>query len=113
MSFQINRIVLFSKLGELRVVPLNPGKVNIITGSSKTGKSALIPIVDYCLGSSTCKIPSGVIRDNASWVGLVLIKSSQYYFVARKVPGPESETSEEIYFETLEEIGRASCRERV
>src|SRR6218665_3498481 len=33
------------------------GKVNVISGASRTGKSAVIPIIDYCLGSSTCSIP--------------------------------------------------------
>ena len=52
MSFQILDIVLYSKKGESRVVQLQPGALNIITGASKTGKTALIEIIDYCLGSS-------------------------------------------------------------
>lgn len=103
MSFQIKSIVLYSILGKQRVLAINPGEVNIITGASKTGKSALIPIVDYCLGSSTCEIPESTIRDNASWVGLIIVKASRYYFIARKVPEPAFNTSEEIYFETLDQ----------
>ena len=31
-------------------------------GASKTGKSAVIPIIDYCLASGKCSIPVGTIR---------------------------------------------------
>src|SRR5271165_5067421 len=42
---QILEIVLFGRNGGKRVLHLRPGKVNIITGQSHTGKSALIHIV--------------------------------------------------------------------
>lgn len=103
MSFQIRSIVLYSKLGKQRVLAINPGEVNIITGASKTGKSALIPIVDYCLGSSKCEIPERTIRDNVSWVGLVIVKAAKYYFISRKVPEPANNSSEEVYFEPLDQ----------
>lgn len=103
MSFQITSITIYSKTGDQRVVTLKPGEVNIITGSSKTGKSALIPIVDYCCGSSSCNIPDGVIRDYVSWVGLTLIKRNTFYFIARRLPSPTNLSSEEIYFETMDE----------
>jgi ABC-type lipoprotein export system ATPase subunit len=46
MSMQILDIVLYSHDGRRRVVSLKPGLVNVITGASKSGKSALIDIVD-------------------------------------------------------------------
>jgi len=51
MSFQIKDIVVYSHRGQRRILPLKTGELNIITGSSKTGKSALIEIMDYCLGA--------------------------------------------------------------
>lgn len=42
MSIQILDIVLYSTQGARRVLSLRPGEMNIITGDSKTGKSALI-----------------------------------------------------------------------
>ena len=51
MTMQILEIVLYNQNGEKRALSLLLGKVNIITGSSATGKSAIIDIVDYCLGS--------------------------------------------------------------
>ena len=50
-----------SATGEKSV--FRPGSVNVITGASKTGKSALIDIVDYCLGRNEYFVPSGAIRD--------------------------------------------------
>ena len=38
--------------------------LNIITGRSSTGKSAIIEIFDFCFGNSENTIPDGVITDN-------------------------------------------------
>ena len=62
MKSYIKAIIIFNKNGEKRVVPLEQG-VNIITGESKTGKSALVEIIDYCLCSTRCTIPKGKITD--------------------------------------------------
>ena len=40
--------------------------LNIVTGRSSTGKSALIEIFDYCMGATSSTIPKGVITDNAA-----------------------------------------------
>ena len=40
--------------------------INIVTGRSSTGKSALIEIFDYCFGSSEYTVPEGVITETAS-----------------------------------------------
>jgi hypothetical protein len=49
---------------KLHYVPFLPG-LNIITGKSSTGKSAIIEIFDYCLGSTEDTIPVGVITDRS------------------------------------------------
>lgn len=48
-----------------------PDKINIITGASRTGKSAIIPIIDYCLGSGKCTIPVDTIRNACAWFGVL------------------------------------------
>jgi len=60
--------------------------MNIITGDSKTGKSALISIVDYCFGSSSCAVPAGVIRNSVSWYALRITDGSAEHFIARRAP---------------------------
>ena len=57
MSFQIKDIVFYGHNGEMRRLELSPGRLNIITGASKTGKTALIAVLEYCFGSSECQIP--------------------------------------------------------
>jgi len=90
---QIIEIILYSNSGEKRVLALQLGQTNIITGGSATGKSALIEIVDYCLGSSECRVPEGVIRDTISWFGLRLQFSTDQMFVARQNPTSLHQTS--------------------
>lgn len=97
MSIQILDIVLYSHEGESRSLSLKPGEVNVITGASKTGKSALIDIVDYCLGSSSCRVPDGIIRRSVSWFGLRIQVADGQAFIARKCPDPSSNSSEECY----------------
>jgi hemerythrin len=99
MSFQIQSIVLYNNKGDVREVKFNSGAVNIITGASKTGKSALIHIVDYCLGSGSCGVPAGVILKTVSWFGIVLIKEREQFFIARKKPRMGKLTSSEFYIE--------------
>ncbi|WKZ35796.1 MAG: DUF3732 domain-containing protein [Anaerolineales bacterium] len=105
MSFQILNIVLYSNKGEKRVLNLKPGELNIITGDSKTGKTALIEIIDYCLGSSECNIPEGIIRRTVSWAGLRLQVRDGEVFVARKLPSRgESKSSPIVYYDVKKTI---------
>ena len=104
MSIQILDIVLYSHEGKSRVLSLKPSEVNVITGASKTGKSALIDIVDYCLGSRNCRVPDGVIRQSVSWFGLRLKTGDGQSFIARKCPSPGSNYSEECYIVTGAEV---------
>lgn len=98
MSFQILKIVLYSKTGATRILSLQPNSVNIITGASKTGKSALIHIVDYCLGRDKSRIP-GIIPKYVSWFGVHLVRKEEELFVARRNPFPGKFSSEDIYIE--------------
>jgi len=88
MKFQLLKLVIWSKSKELapRTVDFKPGKVNVITGASRTGKSAIIPIIDYCLASSDCFIPIDVIRDYASWYGVVFQTETEQVLISREVP---------------------------
>lgn len=88
MNFQILKLIIWPKLENMlpQVVEFKPGKVNVITGASRTGKSAIIPIIDYCLASKDCSIPIDTIRDHASWYGVVIERSLEQILIARKVP---------------------------
>lgn len=99
MSFQISDIVLFGPNGQRRDVALRTGALNIITGDSKTGKSALSEIVDYCLGSNACGVPRGVIRRAVTWYGLRLKLASGQLFVARRAPESGKTASSAVFYE--------------
>src|SRR5262245_44072160 len=87
MSFQIKEIVLYSADGRRRRLRFKLNAVNIVTGASGTGKSALVPILDYCLGRSTFTIPEGAIRDSVSWYGVLLhLADGSDVFVAKPAP---------------------------
>ncbi len=83
MNCYIKEIIIFNKKGEKRFVPLKPG-LNIITGESKTGKSALIEIVDYCLTSKTSGIPKGIISDFGYLYSIILAFPNKYLVIGRK-----------------------------
>lgn len=82
MKSYIKEIIIFDKSGEKRTVPLKQG-VNIITGESKTGKSALVEIIDYCLCSTRCTIPKGKITDFSHIYVLVMVIGEFSYVIAR------------------------------
>ncbi|MCF6141469.1 DUF3732 domain-containing protein [Flavobacterium sp. K77] len=84
---QIQKIILYSHSGKKRILPFELGKVNIITGESKSGKSALIEIINYCLASSGCDIPEGIIRDTVSYFAIqIIFNDSETAFIARENP---------------------------
>jgi uncharacterized Zn finger protein (UPF0148 family) len=94
MKLAILKIILWPKNPELkpRIIPFKHDHINIITGESASGKSSLTWIIDYCLGSSKCSIPVGIIRDNVAWFGLHLQLPDTQMLVARPNPGQQKET---------------------
>lgn len=101
---QIRAIVLYSRDGRVRRLPFRLGAMNVITGGSGTGKSALINVVDYCLAQGGCSIPARVVRDAVSWYGLLLQLPGSQVFVARAVPVPPKATNSDIYVEVGESL---------
>ncbi len=83
---QILKISIYGKNGERRDVDLRPSQVNIITGASKKGKSSLIDIVEYCLGSSECNVAKSAVFDSVAWYAVLLQFSDTEVFIARAAP---------------------------
>ncbi len=86
MSLQILALAIYNRAGERRELRFQPGKVNVVTGASKTGKTALIDIVDYCLGRNEYTIRSGVIRDTVVWYVLHVQLPSSQAIIGRQAP---------------------------
>jgi hypothetical protein len=106
MKLKLKNIILYPKDGskDKKVVPFELDKVNVITGESHKGKSALVHIIDYCLGSGKCSIPVGVIRDLTEWFGVHLITEKTELLILRKEPGHHFSTNEMIMVEQVEPI---------
>ena len=103
MSFQIKDIVFYGHNGEIRRLEFATGRLNIITGASKTGKTALIAALEYCFGSE-CKIPDGIIRRSVAWVGVRLSVHEGESFIARRVPDPHRQSSTDVFYTVASEI---------
>ena len=93
--WQLKAIYLFSHDSRRRDLVFDLNKVNIVTGSSGSGKSALCEILDYCLGSSSCHIP-GIVRDATSWVAILLSNGKTEAFIARREPPPDQLSTDEV-----------------
>ena len=110
MKSYVKYIGVVDKNNKIHSVEFTTG-VNIITGKSSTGKSAMIEIFDYCMGSSEFNIPSGVITDNADIYFVVLsvkdvflvigrTEDSKKIFLKEEQEEPSIELLNKEYFET-------------
>lgn len=101
MQLQILEVILWPKSAgfEPRRVPFAPGVVNVISGASKRGKSSVIPIIDYCLGSRLCSIPAGKIRESCAWFGVRVRTAEGEKLLARREPGNQQSTDEMMLLE--------------
>ena len=100
MYFQLRKLILWPRTDEApRELDFHPGVVNVISGASKTGKSAVIPIIDYCLAADKCAIPVGVIRENCSWFGIVIDTVEGQKLLARREPGDQQSTGDMVLIE--------------
>lgn len=101
---QIKTIILYGNNGLRRDVHLDLGSVNIITGRSKTGKSVIGDVIDYCLGGSSCNIAEGIVRRSVAWYALLLQFDNEQMLVARRNPDPKQQSSSEFYYAIAETV---------
>ncbi|MCX2585674.1 DUF3732 domain-containing protein [Pedobacter sp. MR22-3] len=104
MDFRIKSIILWPKNEELapRQIEFIIDKVNVITGASGKGKSSVISIIDYCLGSSKCSIPSGIIRNKVKAFGIIIALEGKEILIARAEPGISGVSND--FFKTEDKI---------
>lgn len=93
MRSYIKYLGIIDKLDNCHYISLKEG-LNIITGRSSTGKSAIIELFDYCTGNSENTIPEGVITDNADLYFVVLHAKETYLVIARA----QAEKSTEAFY---------------
>lgn len=93
MKFYISKLYIWFARGvHPRILTFDNNKVNVITGSSSTGKSNIYSIIDYCLLSARPNIVEPVINEHARWYGLEFSVNDKLYAIARKKPTIEAST---------------------
>lgn len=85
--------------------------VNVITGKSSTGKSAMLEIFDYCMGSSENNIPHGQITSHGTWFFTVLSIKSTYLVVARNIVNDNRYINEESVAPNIQDIDKNYFKE--
>ncbi|MEW1687391.1 DUF3732 domain-containing protein [Streptomyces sp. NPDC091265] len=92
MTCQIRAVVLYGKQpDQMEILPFELGKLSIVTGDSRTGKTSIATITDYCLGSGNYPVKAGVVRDYVQVYALQLVVGERQLFTAR--PASNSTTA--------------------
>ena len=101
---KIKALVAYGHAEVRRIIHFNTHGISIISGESKSGKSSIGDIIEYCLGGGSCSIADGVLRTKVSWYGLVLELENEEIFVARKMPKVTESATNACYFEIQQKI---------
>lgn len=97
MKFTIHKLYIwFGKEYEPRELTFEQNKVNVITGSSSTGKSNILAIIDFCLLSTKSNIVEPIVNEFTEWYGMEFTLGEQYFSVARPAPSHDVPTPEAI-----------------
>ncbi len=83
---KIKSIHIYSHDRQRRDLQFKVDGLNVITGRSSTGKSALSEIVEYCMGRSSFNVPEGVIRDKVAWFAVIYQFEHEQVLVAKPTP---------------------------
>lgn len=83
MQASISHMFLFNDNQEVRILKFDDG-LNIISGDSKTGKSAVIEIIDYCLFASRSTIPKGIITDWTELYCIIFRVKDKHLIIGRR-----------------------------
>ncbi len=83
---KIKSVHIYSHDSQRRDLQFKVNGLNVITGRSSTGKSALSEIIEYCMGRSTFNIPEGVIRDKVAWFAVIYQFPHEQVLIAKPTP---------------------------
>lgn len=111
MNMQIKSIYLYNHDGRVRTLDFKLGCVNIITGKSSTGKSAIIEIVEYCMGRSEFRIPTGPILDKVAWYAVKFKIGDSEVFIAKQPPAHGEDSHSEVYFRIASKVAQPKLKD--
>mgnify|MGYP003500291962 FL=1 len=99
MKCHISYLGIVDKYDNCHYISFQEG-LNIITGRSSTGKSAIIEIFDYCTGNGENTVPEGVITENAQLYFVVLVSKDTQLVVGRN----QSENTTKAFYKIESEV---------
>lgn len=108
---QIEKLLLYSRTGEVRTVTFRIGELNVVTGDSQTGKSSLTNIFRYCLGAKSPDVPFGPISQTVAWFALIVQIGQERLFVARPAADGVSEVTAALLLVAVEDDPAAEALE--
>lgn len=86
----ILNVILYNKNGETNNIEFSPNKINLIIGGSDTGKSALIQIIDYCLGKDNKSFTVDIATHKViEWYAIYIKIKDKNIFIARQKSNQE------------------------
>jgi len=83
---KIKSIHIYSHDGQRRDLRFKIDGLNVITGSSSTGKSAISDIIEYCMGRSSFHVAEGVITDKVTWFAVNFQFEKEEVLIAKPAP---------------------------
>jgi len=100
---RIDSIILYNENGEHRKLSFKDG-VNIIAGTKNTGKFAIIPIIEYCLGHSNLNIVGSVVRENVAFYAVIYQFYDRQIIIAKPKPLENRATESRTFYKEEQSI---------
>ena len=101
MNMQVKSVILYRKNEKYRRLDFKQGDLNILAGEPQTGKSAIIPIIDYCFGNSKLEIRSGIVTNTVDFYAVLYQLTDRQVLIAKSAPQVKNQSA---YYEEGEEI---------
>ena len=100
-AVQLRALGLYSHEGELRPLRFRLGGLNVISGLSRTGKTELLKIIDFCAGRKTPNLAPGPITRKVAYFAAVFeAADGRRVLVVRPQPTGQSATTATVAFGT-------------
>jgi len=103
MKFNVLKVILWLKSGNIRELNFEPDKINLITGNPGTGKTDIFHIIYYCLFYDDIEISDSIINENVNWYGIQLQINNCTYTICRKSK-ENGQASNDFFFSAIGEI---------